>query len=106
LIEAVAITEGPNSEYYEGMVRIPILGLPYGDYLLTRYNPSDSTSEEIIQAVTLVQIGGLADIGANGGGGNSGTELRFNNDDFFDDIGENCFKIVKDFITVDFTDPI
>lgn len=106
MIEAVTISEGSDTEYYEGMVRIPILGLPYGDYVLTRYSPSDSSSEEIIQAITLVQIGGRAEIGPNEGGGSGGTQLRFNNDDFFDDIGENCFKIVKDFVTVDFTDPI
>jgi hypothetical protein len=94
-IEAVAISEDSNTEYYEGMIRVPLLGLRYGNYLLTRNDPSLSDSTEIIEAVTLEQIGGLADISPDGGGGNSGTELRFNNDDFFDDIGENCFEIVK-----------
>lgn len=39
-LEAVTITEDSMTEYYEAMMRIPILGLPHGDYVLIRFDPS------------------------------------------------------------------
>lgn len=39
-IEAVAITEASETEYYEAMVHVPILGLPHGDYVFLRYDPT------------------------------------------------------------------
>jgi hypothetical protein len=77
----------------------------HGDYVIVRYNPALSDSTEIIQAVTLVQVGGLANIAPGEGGGNSPTEERTSTDDFFDDIGENCFAIVQDHVGIDFRDP-
>lgn len=38
--EAVAITEGADTEYYEAMARVPILGLAHGDYVYVRYDPT------------------------------------------------------------------
>lgn len=107
-LEAVAITEDSLTEYYEAMMRIPILGLPHGDYVLIRFDPSQGAqaTAEVMDAITLVQMGGLATVGYHASAGNSGTnELRFDKDAFFDDIGENCFAIVEDFVPVDFADP-
>jgi hypothetical protein len=93
--------------YYEGLFRVPLDDVPYGDYIITRRDPSQSDSREIIEAKYIRQIGGLRDSSEfDSTLGNSGAAtLRFDKDNFFDDIGENCFQIVQDYIIVDFNNP-
>lgn len=79
--------------YFEGLFRVLLDDVPYGHYIITRRDPSQSDTREIIEARYIRQIGGLRDSNEfDSTLGNSGAAtLRFDKDNFFDDIGENCF---------------
>lgn len=99
-----------DDQYYHGLFYIPLLDVAHGEYTIQRYDPTVSldytATGETIATHTIEQIGGWAAVGLNGGGGNSGTrELRYDVDSFFEDIGENCFAIVENYITLDFENP-
>lgn len=101
--------------YFEGLFRVPLDDVPYSHYIITRTDPAglydspftESDSREMVEARYIRQIGGLRDSSEFDSplGDSGAATLRFDKDNFFDDIGENCFQIVQDYIIVDFTDP-
>jgi hypothetical protein len=100
-----------DDRYYQGGFFIPLMNVPHGEYTIQRSDPTGQFNtpfynpvSETIATQNVEQIGGWASVSQNGGGGNSGTrDLCTTKECFFDDIGENCFDIVEEYISLDFT---